>query len=577
VTAASPTLRRAGARALPAGAAGRYWLAVGVLTLVAAGLRIPSLGGPSLWFDEAVTLSLVRRDLGSMLALLAESESTPPLYYLVAWAWARLAGDSEAMVRGLSALAGVAVVPVAYAAGARLATRRVGFALAAVCSVSPLLVWHSQDARAYSLLVLLSALTLLAVGRAADAGRGRDLAAWAIASILALATHYFAVFLVLGEAIWLLARVRRRRRVALAAGAVVAAAAALAPLALQQRGHGGAAWLAARGLGGRVESLWTHFAAGYGSAPAEISSYELPTPTGLTIAAAVLAGVAIVLAVALAFAGRWLGGSAAGERSPAAHAVRGERRGLAAAAVLVATAIGLPLLLALGGTDYVFSRNLLPGWLALALAVALGVGARRAGAAGAALGLALCGVLAAITLSAAAAPRTGPDDWSRVGRALGDPREARVVQAPAAIAMPLALDRPGLVTVAAAGRRVREVVVLLRGARRHRRRPPAPGFELLGRRTVGRSFTLFRYRSARPALVTPGTITLDKPLRQRRTAVLLDDVAAARRRPGGTEPPRLRFCAPATGELRVVSVTTACAEAFPRPRVGAPSRGATAR
>jgi hypothetical protein len=43
--------------------------AVAFLTVLAAALRLSTLGAPSVWFDEAVTLSLVRMDLGEMLAL----------------------------------------------------------------------------------------------------------------------------------------------------------------------------------------------------------------------------------------------------------------------------------------------------------------------------------------------------------------------------------------------------------------------------------------------------------------------------------------------------------------------------
>ena len=38
----------------------------------------------------------------------------PPLYYLLAWVWAEVSGLGAVGLRSLSALAGVATVPVAY-------------------------------------------------------------------------------------------------------------------------------------------------------------------------------------------------------------------------------------------------------------------------------------------------------------------------------------------------------------------------------------------------------------------------------------------------------------------------------
>ena len=56
------------------------------------------------------------------------SESAPPLYYALAWAWTQLTGTGEFGLRSLSALAGVATVPVAYLLGAELRGRRAGIA-----------------------------------------------------------------------------------------------------------------------------------------------------------------------------------------------------------------------------------------------------------------------------------------------------------------------------------------------------------------------------------------------------------------------------------------------------------------
>jgi mannosyltransferase len=186
-----------GRRAAPAGVAAIPALAtVAGLVGVAAVLRFYGLGHQGFWFDEATTAQLVRFSPGKMLGLIPQSESTPPLYYCVAWVWARLFGDHEAGLRSLSALAGVLVVPVAYGAGARLMSRRAGLIAAALTACSPLLVWYSQEARSYSVLVLLTALSLLAFAYVRETPTPRLLTLWVLASGLALATHYFAVITV---------------------------------------------------------------------------------------------------------------------------------------------------------------------------------------------------------------------------------------------------------------------------------------------------------------------------------------------------------------------------------------------
>ena len=69
-------------------------------------LRFYGIGHQGFWFDEANTAQLVHFSPGKMLGLIPQTESTPPLYYCVAWVWARVFGYGEAGLRSLSAVAG---------------------------------------------------------------------------------------------------------------------------------------------------------------------------------------------------------------------------------------------------------------------------------------------------------------------------------------------------------------------------------------------------------------------------------------------------------------------------------------
>src|SRR5215204_1376947 len=155
------------------------------IVVLAGVLRFATLDGQSYWFDEAVTVQLLRMDLGDMLSAIPDSESTPPLYYVVAWLWTQLFGTGEVGLRSLSALAGTATIPVAYAVGARALSARAGLVAAALVAANPLLVWYSQEARAYALLVLLTALTVLVLPRALERPTAGRLTAWAALSALA--------------------------------------------------------------------------------------------------------------------------------------------------------------------------------------------------------------------------------------------------------------------------------------------------------------------------------------------------------------------------------------------------------
>ena len=151
-----------------------FWIVAG-LTLLAAVLRFATLGAQSLHHDEIVTAGrILGGSFGEAMEGVRDSESAPPLYYALAWGWTQLAGTGEFGLRSLSALAGVATVPVAYLLAAELRDRRAGIFAAALVAVNPMLLWYSQEARGYALLAFLCAASALYFVRALERGGRRD-------------------------------------------------------------------------------------------------------------------------------------------------------------------------------------------------------------------------------------------------------------------------------------------------------------------------------------------------------------------------------------------------------------------
>jgi hypothetical protein len=457
---------------------------------LAAALRFATLGVQSFSADEGVTLALLHLPLGKMLSTIPHTESTPPLYYVVAWLWTRVFGRDEVGLRSLSALCGTAAVPALYAAGAELASRRAGVVAALLAAVSPLLVWYSQEGRSYGLLTLLAALSLLFFARALRGERWPPLLGWAAVSALAIATHYYAGFLVGAEAVWLLWRAPARRRALGAVAGVGAAAAALLPLALDQRSNGHfSSFVAGSGLGQRVKEVPKKFLVGEQGTPGDYG----PLVETLVPVAVVLALVALALL--------------------ALRADARERRGAAVAGLLAAAAIGAPLAISVAGADVFAAYLLIAAWLPAAVLVAAGLGARRAGAAG----LAVAGLLAAlrgtVTVYVAASPTLQRPDVRAAARAIGAPRGPRLILiSPAGAMHPLRVYTRGLSDMPQAGATVVEIDVIgMRsrdestrdrlGLRAERLRPPA-GFRVVGREIGGR-LTLVRLVARAPRLVAP--------------------------------------------------------------------------
>jgi len=464
-----------------------FWIVAG-LTVLAAVLRFATLGVQSYHHDEIVTASRVLRDgFGHAMDAVWFSESTPPVYYAIAWPWTQLVGTGEFGLRAISAAAGVATVPVAYLIGVELRGRRAGLWAAALVAVNPMMLWYSQEARAYALVALFGALSALYWLRAERRGARRDFVWWGAWSGLAIGTHYFVAFPVLAEA-FLLVRRHGLRRSAAGIAILAGCAIAVAPLAIHQMSIGHAEWIGNFTLGHRLWETAATFVTG--ETGDIIARPERPwfaiVPLALT-----LAGLALLLRRR---AGR-------------------ERRAACRPLLLVAAGVGIPVVLALieASKDFVLARNLIPALVPLLAAVGIAVAAPASRRIGAALGALLVAYSLGFCVLASTDEGFQRPNWSAVAERIGDPRGPRATVTWTLGEAPLRYYlSTGAIQVQAAERYdwlVKEVDFVSDGPEPA---PPhrllGPGFHQVAREDTGRLY-IRRYRFQEPGLA---------PLRLRR-------------------------------------------------------------
>jgi mannosyltransferase len=157
------------------------WLAVGLIVCAGAWLRLSHLDATGLWLDEILGVGFVGPEHG-------------PLYYAVI-RFGHWLGASESAFRVPFALAGLATLPLVALAAHRLAGPATGVIAAALVAFSPIHLYYSREARPYALLVLWSAVGLLAAARLATGRREpRDIAVVAVSTALLLLTSANGVF-----------------------------------------------------------------------------------------------------------------------------------------------------------------------------------------------------------------------------------------------------------------------------------------------------------------------------------------------------------------------------------------------
>ena len=344
-------------------ASARPWsVPVGVGVLVLAGLLLRlALMDDSFFGDEVSTYFVVRdHDLGGVLELVrSEQEQTPPLFFVLAWLAGELNTDSS-LLRLPSLLAGVALIPVVYLLGARTAGRAAGLLAAALVTFSPFLIFYATEARAYAVMTLCASLAALGLVAGLQTGGRRWWALYAVASCLAMYTHYTAVFVLAALALWALVACRAQWR--WIAGANAAAAVAFLPWLGEYRADDadGAAELIAKLHPLTWDNATTDLAKIFAGVPFQ----ELGITPGRIILLVIGAGV-LVAAAGYAMARR------AGDEPP---------RPLRWTGLLLVGALAAPVLggiVSLLGPSIFSSRNLITAApMALLLAATLAVGAR---------------------------------------------------------------------------------------------------------------------------------------------------------------------------------------------------------
>lgn len=243
-----------------------WYVTAGIVVVVAGGVVARFLPRGSLWLDEALSANIAQLPIGDMGRALRH-DGHPPLYYVILHAWGSLVGWSPWALRALSGILGVAALPLAWWAGARvggrpdadgrtdaLRARRTAVSALLVLAALPFAIRYSSETRMYSLVMLLVLVGYLCIDHHRERPRWTTAIGVAIAASLLLWSHYWSIWLLGGVGLVLLAQAvvehrrgdtsRRNAELGLAAAIVAGALTFLPwlPAMLYQSAHTGTPW-----------------------------------------------------------------------------------------------------------------------------------------------------------------------------------------------------------------------------------------------------------------------------------------------------------------------------------------------
>ncbi|WP_373533327.1 hypothetical protein [Vampirovibrio sp.] len=163
-------------------------LIVGLILLLALGLRLSNIASASLWIDEIYSLIVANThlfperldtqihtaqyyythylswqpmDMNRLLALLKINVHMP-LYYLLVNPWMGWFGNHAAGLRSFSALWSTLMILPVFGLGQALGGRRAGYLCALVAALAPFQIYYGQEGRMYALSLFWTACSGLA-------------------------------------------------------------------------------------------------------------------------------------------------------------------------------------------------------------------------------------------------------------------------------------------------------------------------------------------------------------------------------------------------------------------------------
>ncbi|MGI5204619.1 glycosyltransferase family 39 protein [Spirillospora sp. CA-108201] len=140
-------------------------VACAALTLAAA---LVGIGAPSLWLDEAATISMTTRSYGDMLRVFPHLDLVHALYYLVMKPWVAAFGTGALALRLPSALAMAAAAACLAVLGRRCLGPAAGLAAGLAWAAGPQTSRWAQEARSYAMTAAVAVLATYLLVRALD-------------------------------------------------------------------------------------------------------------------------------------------------------------------------------------------------------------------------------------------------------------------------------------------------------------------------------------------------------------------------------------------------------------------------
>jgi len=163
-----------------------------IVIILALSLRLWGIGSESYWLDEVNSVRRAEQPFLESMNLVI-SDVHLPFYTVLLNPWVHLFGNSEIAARSLSLVFGVISVYVIFLLGKKLFNEKTGIYSSILLAVSSIAIYYSQEARNYTLYLLLTMLSFYFYLNLLEENSWKNKILYFIPSLLMIYTHLFSL------------------------------------------------------------------------------------------------------------------------------------------------------------------------------------------------------------------------------------------------------------------------------------------------------------------------------------------------------------------------------------------------
>jgi mannosyltransferase len=173
-----------------------------VVAVLAAAVSLAGAARPSLWYDEAATISAAAdRSLPDMMRMLGNIDAVHGLYYLIMRGWYAIFPVTEFWSRAPSGLAVAAAAAGVVVLAKQFCRRSVAVCAGVAFAVLPRITWAGMEARSYAMVTMAAVWLTVLVVVAARRSRPSLWLLYALMLVLSILLNVCLVLMVLVHAV----------------------------------------------------------------------------------------------------------------------------------------------------------------------------------------------------------------------------------------------------------------------------------------------------------------------------------------------------------------------------------------